>query len=93
MQQVTDVEFRTFQVVIETDSGLSGVGEFCPCGENYMDTHSEGAEAATRPVWMLMGRKLIDGAPMYRVAPQKPIGETLAEMEQHRKTGYRHFTT
>jgi L-alanine-DL-glutamate epimerase-like enolase superfamily enzyme len=127
-------------VRIETDSGLSGVGEFCPCGENYMDAHSEGTQAAARilapallgedprqlarierlmdntirghgyakspfdaacwdllgkatgqPVWMLMGGKLIDGAPMYRVAPQKPIEETLVEMEQHRKSGYRHF--
>jgi len=35
-------------VNIETDSGQSGVGEFCPCGENYMDAHSEGTEAAAR---------------------------------------------
>ena len=127
-------------VTIETDSGLSGVGEFCPCGENYMDAHSEGTESAARilapvllgedprqlirierlmdatmrghgyakspfdaacwdllgkatgqPVWMLMGGKLIDGAPMYRVVPQKSIDETLIEMEQHRQLGYRHF--
>ena len=31
-------------VMIETDNGLQGVGEFCPCGENYMDAHSEGTE-------------------------------------------------
>jgi L-alanine-DL-glutamate epimerase-like enolase superfamily enzyme len=127
-------------VTIDTDYGLSGVGEFCPCGDNYMDAHSEGVEAAARllapkllgkdpqqlariarlmdntvrghgyakapfdaacwdilgkatdqPVWMLMGGKLSDGAPMYRVAPQKPIEETLIEMEQYRKAGYRHF--
>ncbi len=127
-------------VVIETDAGLAGTGEFCPCGENYMDAHSEGTEAVARliapallgedprqisrierlmdntvrghgyakspfdaacwdllgkstgmPVWMLMGGKLTDGAPMYRVAPQKPIEETLSEMEQHRQAGYRHF--
>ena len=39
-------------VVIDTDAGLQGCGEFTPCGENYMAAHSE-------------------GAPMYRVAPQK----------------------
>ena len=127
-------------VTIDTDRGLSGVGEFCPCGDNYMDAHNEGTESAARllaprllgedprqlarignlmddtvrghgyakspfdaacwdilgkatdqPVWMLMGGKLIDGAPMYRVAPQKPIDETLIEMDQYRKAGYRHF--
>lgn len=127
-------------VVIHTDTGESGTGEFCPCGENYMDAHSEGTEAAARllapallghdprqvyhierlmdntvrghgyakapfdaacwdllgkatgqPVWMLMGGKLTDGAPMYRVAPQKKLEDTVAEMEQHRATGYKHF--
>lgn len=127
-------------VVIETDAGLSGCGEFCPCGENYMEAHSEGVEAAARllapvligedprqvarvehlmdatirghgyakapldaacwdilgkatdqPVWMLLGGKLTDGAPMYRVAPQAGAGEMLAEMGRLRETGYRHF--
>jgi L-alanine-DL-glutamate epimerase-like enolase superfamily enzyme len=48
-------------------------------------------KATGQPVWMLMGGKLTDGAPMYRVAPQKPIKETLSEMGQYRKEGYRHF--
>ena len=127
-------------VTIETDNGVSGVGEFCPCGENYMQAHSEGTESIAKliapkllgedprqlnrigrlmdgtvgghgyakasfdaacwdilgkvteqPVWMLMGGKLINGAPMYRVAPQKPIDETLIEMEEYRKAGYQHF--
>lgn len=43
------------------------------------------------PVWMLMGGKLADGAPMYRVAPQKPPEEMVREMERHRQTGYRQF--
>ncbi|MGI9405643.1 MAG: mandelate racemase/muconate lactonizing enzyme family protein [Hyphomicrobiaceae bacterium] len=43
------------------------------------------------PAWMLMGGKLTDGAPMYRVAPQKPPKEMVAEIEQHRKAGYRKF--
>lgn len=125
---------------IDTDAGISGCGEFCPCGENYMAAHSEGVEAAARllaplligedprqvarierlmdrtvqghgyakapfdaacwdilgkatgqPVWMLLGGKLTDGAPMYRVAPQKPLAETVAEMEAHRAAGYRQF--
>ncbi len=130
----------TTVVTIDTDAGLSGAGEFCPCGENYMDAHSEGTGAVVRllapvllgqdprqvasiermldntvrghgyakaaidaacwdilgkateqPVWMLLGGKLTDGAPMYRVAPQKPIKETIAEMDAHRAAGYRHF--
>ncbi len=127
-------------VVIETDAGISGCGEFTPCGENYMIAHSEGVAAAARllaprllgedprqvarierlmdgtvlghgyakapidaacwdilgqatgqPVWMLLGGKLTDGAPMYRVAPQKPTAETVAELDAHRAAGYRQF--
>lgn len=127
-------------VVIETDAGISGCGEFTPCGENYMVAHSEGVEAFLRlaaphligedprqvarverlmdhvvqghgyakapvdaacwdilgkatdqPVWMLMGGKLTDGAPMYRVAPQKVLDETIAELDAHRAAGYRQF--
>ena len=127
-------------VVIETDAGISGCGEFTPCGENYMVAHSEGVEAFLKlsasqligedprqvarierlmdhivqghgyakapidaacwdilgkatgqPVWMLMGGKLTDGAPMYRVAPQKPLEETIRELDEHRAAGYRQF--
>ncbi len=127
-------------VVIDTDAGLQGCGEFTPCGENYMVAHSEGVEALARlvapkllgedprqlgrieqlldhlvqghgyakapfdaacwdilgqatgqPVWMLLGGKLTDGAPMYRVAPQKATDETLAEMQRYRAQGYRQF--
>ena len=35
-------------VEIETDAGLIGVGEFTPCGENYIEGYSEGVEAAAR---------------------------------------------
>ena len=131
---------HTSVVVIETDAGLTGCGEFCPCGENYMEAHSHGVEAAARllapaligedprhvgrieqimdhtirghgyakapfdaacwdilgqslntPVHMLLGGRLTDGAPMYRVAPQKPPEEMVAEMERHRAAGYRQF--
>ena len=131
---------RSSVVVIDTDAGLQGCGEFTPCGENYMVAHSEGVEAFARlaapqllgedprqvarmerlmdhlvqghgyakapfdaafwdilgqataqPVWMLMGGKLCDGAPMYRVAPQKALDETIAEMQAHRAAGYRQF--
>ena len=127
-------------VVVETDAGLTGCGEFTPCGENYMVAHSEGVEAAMRlmapkllgedprqvakieqimdhtiqghgyakapmdaacwdilgqasnqPVWMLLGGKLTDGAPMYRVAPQKSIEESVIELNAHRDAGYRQF--
>ncbi len=131
---------RTTVIVIDTDAGLSGAGEFCPCGDAYMVAHSEGTEAAARllapkligedprqvarierimdatiqghgyakapidaacwdilgqatghPVWMLLGGKLTDGAPMYRVAPQKDIAPTAAEMETIRGWGYAQF--
>lgn len=127
-------------VVIDTDAGLQGCGEFTPCGENYMVAHSEGVEALLRivapsllgedprqvariealldhlvqghgyakspidiacwdllgqscgqPLWMLMGGRLTDGAPMYRVAPQKATDETVAEMQRYREQGYRQF--
>ncbi|MDU8927222.1 enolase C-terminal domain-like protein [Alisedimentitalea sp. MJ-SS2] len=127
-------------VVIDTDAGLQGCGEFTPCGENYMVAHSNGVpaiapllaphllgrdprqvarieqimdhaiqghgyakapfdaacwdilgQACDQPVWMLLGGKLTDGAPMYRVAPQKPIDETIAELNRHRAAGYRQF--
>ncbi|WP_170327293.1 mandelate racemase/muconate lactonizing enzyme family protein [Ruegeria arenilitoris] len=127
-------------VVIDTDAGLQGCGEFTPCGENYMVAHSEGVAALARlvapkllgkdprqvarieqlmdhlvqghgyakapfdaacwdilgqacdqPVWMLLGGKLTDGAPMYRVAPQKAVDETVTEMNGYRDQGYRQF--
>jgi len=127
-------------VVLTTDAGLTGAGEFCPCGENYMEAFSHGVEAAARllapallgedprqvahierlmdstlsghgyakapfdaacwdllgkatdqPAWMLLGGKLTDGAPMYRVVPQKPVDETKAELAAHRTEGYRQF--
>ncbi len=127
-------------VVMDTDAGLQGCGEFTPCGENYMVAHSEGVEALARlvapsllgedprqvvrierlmdglvqghgyakgpfdaacwdllgksletPVWMLLGGKLTDGAPMYRVVPQKTVRETITEMAAHREAGYRQF--
>ncbi|NOD92625.1 mandelate racemase [Ruegeria sp. HKCCD4884] len=127
-------------VVIDTDAGLQGCGEFSPCGENYMIAHSEGVPALARliapkllgedprqvarieqlmdhlvqghgyakapfdaacwdilgkacdqPVWMLLGGKLTNGAPMYRVAPQKAVDETVAEMNVYRDQGYRQF--
>lgn len=131
---------RTTVVTIDTDAGFSGAGEFCPCGENYMEAHSEGTEAAARliapallgidprqlglveqvmdravrghgyakapfdaacwdilgkateqPVWMLLGGKLTDGAPLYHVAPQRAPDEMNREMEGLRQKGYRQF--
>ncbi|MEM9433882.1 MAG: enolase C-terminal domain-like protein [Pseudomonadota bacterium] len=131
---------RASVVVIDTDAGLQGCGEFTPCGENYMVAHSEGVSALARlvapkllgedprqvgrieqrmdhlvqghgyakapfdaacwdilgqacaqPVWMLLGGKLMDGAPMYRVAPQKATDETRAEMQRYRAQGYRQY--
>ena len=127
-------------VTIETDAGITGCGEFTPCGENYMVANSEGVEAVARllapaligedprqlgrierlmdhivqghgyakapfdaacwdvlgkatdqPVWMLLGGRLTDGAPMYRVAPQKTTDETIAELDAYRAAGYRQF--
>lgn len=119
---------RATIVVIETDAGINGCGEFTPCGENYMVANSEAAAAVAKllapaligkdlrqkyrierlmdhvlqgrgyakapfdaacwdilfkatgqPVWMLLGGKLTDSAPMYRVAPKKPTEDTVAE--------------
>jgi len=130
----------TTAITIDTDAGLSGVGEFCPCGDNYMEAYQHGTEAAARllapvllgedprqlarierlmdntlrghgyakapfdaacwdilgkasgqPVWMLLGGKLTDGAPLYRPAPQKSPDEMVREMNQLRQWGYRQF--
>ena len=127
-------------IAIDTDAGISGCGEFCPCGDNYMIAHKEGTEAAARllapallgedprqlarveqlmdhviqghgyakspfdaacwdifgkapgqPLWMLLGGKLTDGAPMYRPAPQKSPAEMVAELDILRASGYRQF--
>ena len=40
---------------------------------------------------MLLGGKLTDGAPMYRVAPQNQLDDTIAEMKRYRQAGYRQF--
>lgn len=127
-------------VVVDTDAGISGCGEFTPCGENYMEAHSQGVEGVLRmvasalvgtdprqvgvveqimdhtvrghgyakapvdaacwdilgkatgqPVWMLLGGRMTNGAPMYRVAPQRSEAETRAELARHRAAGYRQF--
>ncbi len=41
---------RASVVVVETDAGVSGCGEFTPCGENYMVAHSAGVPALARLV-------------------------------------------
>ena len=46
-------------VVIDTNAGLQGCGEFTPRGENYMIAHSEGVEAAAR----LLAPKLLGQDP------------------------------
>lgn len=127
-------------VVIDTDAGISGAGEFCPCGENYMEAHSEGVEAAARllapvligedprqvgkielimdgvirghgyaktpfdvacwdilgqaadqPIWMLMGGKLTERPPLYRVAPQDTPENLGVQLDRLRDQGYRQF--
>ncbi|MEM0948996.1 MAG: enolase C-terminal domain-like protein [Pseudomonadota bacterium] len=41
---------RASVVVVDTDAGVQGAGEFTPCGENYMVAHSEGVPALARLV-------------------------------------------
>lgn len=131
---------RSSVVTLETDAGLTGAGEFTPCGENYMEAHSEGVEAVLRliaprligedprqtariggimdtivrghgyakapvdaacwdvlgqslgaPVWLLLGGRLTDGAPMYRVVPHAAPADAIAELESYRAQGYRQF--
>ncbi len=130
----------TTVVVIETDAGITGCGECCPIGGNYLAAYPEGVRAAaprlakaligadprelgvvervmdetikghpyakspfdaacwdilgksvSLPVYMLLGGKLTDGGPMYRVVPQKPPDAAVAELIEHRNTGYRQF--
>ncbi|MGI9316059.1 MAG: mandelate racemase/muconate lactonizing enzyme family protein, partial [bacterium] len=48
-------------------------------------------KSCDQPVWMLMGGKLTQQLPMYRVAPIKTPEETIQEMEKIREQGYRQF--
>ncbi|GAB5467108.1 MAG: mandelate racemase/muconate lactonizing enzyme family protein [Rhodospirillales bacterium] len=48
-------------------------------------------QACGQPLWMLFGGKLSQSAPTYRVAPQKPPAEMVAEIARHRASGYRQF--
>ncbi len=48
-------------------------------------------QSCDQPVWMLLGGKLTDGAPMYRVAPQGGTEATKRELAAHRGAGYRQF--
>lgn len=126
-------------VMIDTDEGVSGVGECCPL-PSYLEADADGVvglagvladavlghdprevgrieasmDAALlghryakspfdvacwdvlgrslgQPVWMLLGGRLNDGGPMYRVIPQTSVTETVAELDEHRAAGYRHF--
>lgn len=130
----------TTVIVIETDAGISGCGESCPIGGNYLAAYPEGVRGAAPrlarailgmdprengaierrmdnaikghayaksafdnacwdilgkatglPVCTLLGGRLTDGAPMYRVAPQKAVEETRREIDVHRQAGYRQF--
>nr|WIE89110.1 mandelate racemase/muconate lactonizing enzyme family protein [Mesorhizobium sp. WSM4875] len=46
-------------IVVDTNAGISGCGEFCPVGNNYIEAHAEGVEAAAR----ILGPKLIGEDP------------------------------
>lgn len=40
--------FQTVVVALETDAGLTGFGEVCPCGPVYMPSHADGILPALR---------------------------------------------
>ncbi len=48
-------------------------------------------KACSLPVYTLLGGKLTDGAPVYRVVTQKPVREVLADIQGFRERGYRQF--
>lgn len=48
-------------------------------------------KSAGVPVYMLLGGKLCDGAPLYRCVMEQGGEKMLAEMEQYRDAGYKHF--
>jgi cis-L-3-hydroxyproline dehydratase len=48
-------------------------------------------KSAGMPVYMLLGGKLCDGAPLYRCVMEQGDEKMLAEMEQYRAAGYKHF--
>lgn len=48
-------------------------------------------KSAGMPVYMLLGGKLCDGAPLYRCVMEQSHEKILAEMEQYRTAGYKYF--
>ena len=53
-------EFLTTVVAVETDAGLTGYGEICPCGPAYMPGYAEGA----LPALQLLAPHLIGQDPL-----------------------------
>ncbi|GAB5468215.1 MAG: mandelate racemase/muconate lactonizing enzyme family protein [Rhodospirillales bacterium] len=49
------------------------------------------AKSAGVPVYMLLGGKLCDGAPLYRCVMEQSHKKMLAEIEQYRSEGYKYF--
>jgi len=48
-------------------------------------------KSAGMPVYMLLGGKLIDGAPLYRCVMEQQHDKILAEIERYRAAGYKYF--
>jgi len=48
-------------------------------------------KSAGMPVYMLLGGKLCDGAPLYRCVMEQEHDKIRAEMEQYRAAGYKYF--
>ena len=74
-------------VVIETDSGLEGCGESCPIRGNCLAAHAEGILAAAPR----LAGAIIGTDPLRTGAAEQAMDETVAELESHRRSGYRQF--
>ena len=88
-------------VVIDTDSGLTGCGEFCPCGENYMEAHSQGvvgtisllapyllgADPSQVAAIELLMDKAVRGPTVMQRRPSMPPAGTFWERSQINRSG------
>lgn len=73
-------------VVVDMDARISGVGEFCPCGENYMSAHSQGVQAAA----CLLALPLIGEGPRQVHHIERIMDKTIGRhgIEEYRAMGY-----
>ena len=73
-------EFQTTVVAVETDRGLTGFGEICPCGPAYMPGYAEGVLPALQLLAPhLIGRDPLQTSEIVRIMDRALSGHAFAK--------------